>query len=278
MSRPEHIAPADVYYNEENAAKYARNSRNAQIQAKMTERAIELLALPSDQPQLILDLGCGSGLSSEIINEHGHAFIGVDLSADMISEALDREVDEGGDLIQGDLAQGIPGAFRVGSFDGCISISVLQWLLSADNNVGEAHQKLKRLFAGLHKCLKRGGRAVFQFYPETSEQVELVTSCALRAGFGGGLIVDFPNSTKAKKHYLVLHAGFAAGQKAQQVSMEDETVKVDQRLKKNKTTKKKTIAKKSKQWVKNKKTRQRLQGKEVRPDSKYSGRRRRGKF
>ena len=79
MSRPEHIAPAEIYYGEENAARYARNSRNAEIQAKMTERALELLALPeSDEPALLLDIGCGSGLSSETISENGHIFVGND--------------------------------------------------------------------------------------------------------------------------------------------------------------------------------------------------------
>jgi len=30
-------------------------------------------------------------------------------------------------------------------------------------------------------------------------QLELITQQAMRAGFTGGLVVDFPNSTKAKK-------------------------------------------------------------------------------
>lgn len=40
---------------------------------------------------------------------------------------------------------------------------------------------------------------VLQFYPENGEQLEMLTSAALRSGFGGGVVVDFPNSTKAKK-------------------------------------------------------------------------------
>jgi 18S rRNA (guanine1575-N7)-methyltransferase len=38
--------------------------------------------------------------------------------------------------------------------------------------------------------------------------VELIVSCATRAGFTGGLVVDYPNSTKAKKYFLVLFAGY----------------------------------------------------------------------
>lgn len=37
--------------------------------------------------------------------------------------------------------------------------------------------------------------------------MELVTSQAMKAGFYGGILVDFPNSTKAKKYFLVLMTG-----------------------------------------------------------------------
>ena len=55
----------------------------------------------------------------------------------------------------------------------------------------------------------RGARAVFQFYPENSSQVVMITSQAMKAGFTGGLVVDYPNSTKAKKMFLVLMTGGA---------------------------------------------------------------------
>lgn len=50
----------------------------------------------------------------------------------------------------------------------------------------------------------RGSRAVFQFYPENDHQVELIVSQALKAGFTGGLVVDYPNSTKVKYVFLSL--------------------------------------------------------------------------
>lgn len=44
-------------------------------------------------------------------------------------------------------------------------------------------------------------------YPEHAKQAEMLTSAAMRAGFSGGLVVDFPNSAKAKKYFLVLMVG-----------------------------------------------------------------------
>ncbi|RWW60477.1 hypothetical protein BHE74_00032525, partial [Ensete ventricosum] len=64
------------------------------IQAKISERALELLALPNDGvPRLLLDIGefkfyingCGSGLSGETLSENGHHWIGYDISESMLN-------------------------------------------------------------------------------------------------------------------------------------------------------------------------------------------------
>ncbi|VDM09117.1 unnamed protein product [Wuchereria bancrofti] len=86
MSRPEFTGPPELYYNDVQAAKYSQNSHIIEIQTRMAERAIELLALPDDDiPRLLLDIGCGSGLSGEVITEMGHNWIGVDISEAMLS-------------------------------------------------------------------------------------------------------------------------------------------------------------------------------------------------
>ena len=48
---------------------------------------------------------------------------------------------------------------------------------------------------------------MLQFYPTSDDQVQLITSIAQRAGFGGGVIVDYPNSKKARKVFLCLFVG-----------------------------------------------------------------------
>lgn len=55
------------------------------IQQDMAERALELLALPTDsRPRFILDLGCGSGLSGAVLSASGHYWVGVDISESML--------------------------------------------------------------------------------------------------------------------------------------------------------------------------------------------------
>ena len=76
----------------------------------------------------------------------------------------------------------------------------------------------------------RGAKAVFQFYPEDPRQVEIVTAQAIKAGFSGGVVVDYPNSTKAKKFFLVLMtAGGQSMPKALGVGESDNQVSFEQR-------------------------------------------------
>lgn len=72
MSRPESTGHASLFYNAKEARKYDSSSRMVGIQREITERAIELLKLPSPgpreggRPSFILDVGCGSGLSGQV--------------------------------------------------------------------------------------------------------------------------------------------------------------------------------------------------------------------
>jgi len=67
--------------------------------------------------------------------------------------------------------------------------------------------RLKAFFGTLYRCLSRGARAVLQLYPENPAQLEMITAAAMRSGFSGGLVVDFPHSTRAKKYFLCLICG-----------------------------------------------------------------------
>jgi hypothetical protein len=48
---------------------------------------------------------------------------------------------------------------------------------------------------------------VLQIYPENAPQLEMISAAALRSGFSGGLVVDYPHSTRAKKYFLCLMCG-----------------------------------------------------------------------
>jgi 18S rRNA (guanine1575-N7)-methyltransferase len=184
--------------------------------------------------------------------------------------ALEREVE--GDLLLSDIGNGIP--FRPGSFDGCISISVLQWLFNAESSSTSSHRRLSRFFATLYSALKRGGKAVLQFYPETEGQSATVMAEAKRAGFGGGIVVDYPESKKARKYYLCLVSGSTTADTFATPlgTKESEQGSVKRReMQKKKETRKEFIIRKKELY--------RKRGKDgVSQDSKYTGRKRRAQF
>ncbi len=153
--------------------------------------------------------------------------------------ALEREVE--GDLFLQDIGQGF--GFRPGSFDGAIryvsfyrphygvlyckdSISVIQWLLNAETShpTSSPPHRLTRFFTTLHSALRNPSRAILQFYPTSDDQIQLITSIAQKAGFGGGLVVDYPNSKKAKKVFLCLFVGSGGQQIPKGLDGEDTEV------------------------------------------------------
>ena len=94
-----------------------------------------------------LDFGCGAGRSTRFLKRLGFEAIGVDVSADMIAQA--RERDPAGDyrlVADGDFA-GLPAGF-----------DLVQSVFTFDNVPGREHKAA--LFAGLAARLAAGGRIV----------------------------------------------------------------------------------------------------------------------
>ena len=280
ISRARVGRPPDLYYNDAESRKYTTSSRIQKVQADMTHRCLALLDLA--RSSLILDIGCGSGLSGTILssppsaesphNTGGpHVWVGMDISASMLAVALEREVE--GDLMLADAGQGVP--FRPGTFDAAISVSALQWLCNAESSTEEPAKRLMRFFSSLYASLRIGGRAVCQFYPKNDQQKKMISDAAIKAGFGAGLLEDDPG-TKSAKTYLVLTVGGSGlhGGDITGVVEGMEGVDVYDRRKRHRT-KQKPERKGSKAWIMRKKEAMQRKGKVVKPTSTYTGRKRR---
>ncbi len=88
-----------AYYYGENAQEYANSNWMARNQIKTSERILQLLEdsniggnLELDpEYQLILDLGCGTGFSSVLFEDHNFNMVGIDLSFDMLLKNLEQQ-------------------------------------------------------------------------------------------------------------------------------------------------------------------------------------------
>lgn len=238
----------------------------------MTHRALELLNLTT--PSFILDVGCGSGLSGEILSSvpasagGPHIWIGMDIAASMLDIALQRDVE--GDLLLADIGQGVP--LRPGSIDAAISISAIQWLCNADSSEVSPAGRLARFFGGLYAALRRGGRAVCQFYPKNAEQRGIICSAAIKVGFGAGVLEDEPG-TKNAKLYLVLTVGGGDVPKGDITGVVNgmDGVDVDERRAGKSGSRLRDERKGSKKWILKKKEQMERKGKVVKTNSKYTG-------
>ncbi|AQZ18206.1 BUD23 (YCR047C) [Zygosaccharomyces parabailii] len=270
MSRPEELAPPEVYYNDSESHKYTTSTRVQHIQAKMTLRALELLNIPPNS--FVLDIGCGSGLSGEILTEeYNHVWCGLDISPSMLATGLTRDVE--GDLMLQDMGLGIP--FRAGSFDAAISISAIQWLCNADTSYNNPERRLMRFFNSLFAALKKGGKFVAQFYPKNDDQVESIQHAAKVAGFSGGIVVDNPESKKNRKYYLVLTSGAPSAADGQ-VNLAGVTM--DEKEQIGRARRKKQERESNKSYILRKKELMKRRGRHVARDSKFTGRKRKARF
>lgn len=74
----------------------------------MTKRCVELLNIPEDSPPLfLLDIGCGSGLSGNVLSELGHVWVGLDIAPSMLEIAAQREGSKNEDLMLWDMGHGL---------------------------------------------------------------------------------------------------------------------------------------------------------------------------
>jgi len=170
-----------------------------------------------------------------------------------------------------------------------LSISAIQWLCNADKAGHEPRRRLRCFFESLYRTLVAGGRAALQFYPESEDQLEMITTAANRAGFSGGVVIDYPNSAKAKKFFLVVQAGQQTGRMAFKPGaglVEIDDLKDDgsraaarkAERAKGKALRREDARPTRKDKVLKLKERWRKRGADVRPDTKYTARKRKDKF
>ena len=113
-----------------------------QANARLTDAFVRLSGLlPGAR---VADLGCGSGVFTELLRQHGYASVGLDISPKLV--ALGRSKYPGLDLVEGD-AENLP--FENQSFDGVLLSGLVHHFPDP-----------RRLVAEVGRVLKPGGRFV----------------------------------------------------------------------------------------------------------------------
>jgi len=106
-----------------------------------------LSALPRD-PQLVLDLGCGTGVLTRKLAEHAHRVIGFDISPQMLELATRRDLRPNVEFRLAPL-ESVPDLFAPGVVDAIVACRSLHHC-----------QSLAKTVSGLARLLKPAGRLV----------------------------------------------------------------------------------------------------------------------
>lgn len=193
---PELSNPPSIFYNAVGSEKYHRNTRINKVQTEIAERCIELLNAEKSHSNIVLDIGCGSGISIKVINnELNNPFvIGIDISIHMLNL-----VDCCYNLIQGDIGYSWP--FSDNSVDYAVSCSVIQWLFQSYSKCDIPHIRIHCFFKELYRVIKF--KSVLQFYAGKTE-TQIFIKEAKKVGFKGGVQIDNENTRREKK-YLILY-------------------------------------------------------------------------
>lgn len=157
-----------------------------------------------DLPYLMLDLGCGTGFSSEILAENGFRVIGVDILKDMIYKAKQKKIryekDTHIEYVQSDINY-LP--FKDDSIDHVISISAYNFIIDPTTTSKEKIIRLTQTAQDLNAIIKDHGRLVLEFYPNDEQELNLFKSSFTNNGFDGFMIKQNPNQ-KSGQTFLLL--------------------------------------------------------------------------
>ena len=178
-------------------------------QKKTTLRSLSFLYdrklgndIENDKHHIILDLGCGTGFSSEILVKNENRVIGIDILNDMIRYAYQKKklLNENLELILADINYI---SLKTQSIDHIISISAYNFITHNSHGLREKKKTLNNTAKYLNKLLKKNGRVIIELYPENDEELDLFTSSFTNNGFKGFKIKDNPNQ-KSGRTFLLL--------------------------------------------------------------------------
>ncbi|MHA1193620.1 MAG: class I SAM-dependent methyltransferase [Promethearchaeota archaeon] len=157
-----------------------------------------------EENSLLLDLGCGTGFSSEIISNHGFRVVGVDILKDMLFKAGEkkrlyseyRKIE----FILADI-NFLP--LREMKFDHILSVSAYNFITHGLLESKEKEKILNTTARYLHKILKPFGRIIIEFYPLDEQELNSYISSFINNGFNGFLIKKHDKQKSGQTFILI---------------------------------------------------------------------------
>lgn len=156
-----------------------------------------------DSP-LMLDLGCGTGFSSDILIKNGFRVIGIDILNDMLLKAREKKrLSKNYNALELILADINNLPIKSNKIDHLISISSYNFITYGIENFGEKVKLLNDTAKYLYKILKKKGRIVIEFYPKDDRELKMFNKSFINNNFEGYMVKSNPNQ-KSGQTFLLL--------------------------------------------------------------------------
>ncbi len=197
---------ADEYNNSRWMERNQKRATMLSIQYLFDEKLdnSEVDGIQMEDSSLILELGCGTGFSSEVLIENGFIVIGVDILPDMLLKAREKKKDMKFEksllLILADINY-LP--IRANVIDHIISISSYNFIIHGNKNFGEKIKLLNNTAKYLGKILKKEGRTIIEFYPIDDQELTIFNNSFTKNGFEGFMVKSNPKQ-KSGQTFLLL--------------------------------------------------------------------------
>jgi SAM-dependent methyltransferase len=153
---------------------------------------------------LVLDLGCGTGFSTELIVELGFNVIGIDILKDMLIMTHQKQLNSlsnaHSEIILASIRD-IP--LQPDIFDFIISVSAYNFITYREKNRESIKRILNETARYLYALLKDEGRMVIEFYPSHEQELTLFLNSFIDNHFTGYYIKD-DHDQKGGQTYLLL--------------------------------------------------------------------------
>lgn len=200
---------AEEYDNSKWMERNQKRSTLLSIQYLFDEKLGEKndIGVEIEESYLVLDLGCGTGFSSEILVENGFKVIGIDILPDMIEKAKQKKgflkPSNYFELILGDI-NNLP--IRLNTINHIISISAYNFIIYQKENYGEKVKQVIDTAKYLAKVLKYSGRIIIEFYPKDEQELKIFKDSFINNGFEGFMVKKNPKQ-KSGQTFLLLRKG-----------------------------------------------------------------------
>eukprot|EP01060_Flectonema_neradi_P014234 TRINITY_DN20940_c0_g1_i1.p1 TRINITY_DN20940_c0_g1~~TRINITY_DN20940_c0_g1_i1.p1 ORF type:complete len:424 (+),score=69.81 TRINITY_DN20940_c0_g1_i1:49-1320(+) len=146
---------------------------------------------------LILDAGCGSGLSSDVLHAVGFTVVGMDYSHAMLkllSSTLPTMC-----VARSDIRQQLP--FRGGLFRHIFSVGALHFL--------DTQQDAQTFFSDAHRLLDHDESMITaSFFPKDITHARMIRDAARDSGFDATCVLDRPHRTAVTRWFFLATSGY----------------------------------------------------------------------